>query len=213
MVGLIAAVLAVPIIPFVIFGAPLENRISAWVEADHSPLALGAMVVAVLAVDVVLPVPSSLVSTLAGARLGILPATACSWLGMTLGAALAFAVARRWGRPAAERLSSPEWLARISKPADQYGSWLLIVTRGLPIVAEATVLGLGLMGLTWTRFLLATSLSNLGIAAAYAIFGRYARAANALPAALVASVLVPLVATWLFRQQLFRANSAPDPEG
>jgi uncharacterized membrane protein YdjX (TVP38/TMEM64 family) len=213
LVGLIAIVLAIPVIPFLILGTQFEQQVSDWVMAETSSLALGTALIAALSVDIVLPVPSSLVSTLAGARLGIIGGTICSWVGMTLGASAAFAIARTWGRSAAERLSGDDWLRRVTRPANRYGSWLLILTRGLPILAEASVLAMGLAGLSWSKFTVAVGLSNLGIAAAYAIFGRMARDANALPAALVASVVVPLTATWLFRTRLQSSEVPPDAKG
>jgi uncharacterized membrane protein YdjX (TVP38/TMEM64 family) len=160
-------------------------------------VALGT--VAILATDILLPIPSSGVSTVAGAQLGILPATAASWLGMTLGAIGGFWLARMFGRPLAERLSSTEDLAHMDAALRRYGAWILVATRALPVLAEAAVLFLGATRLSWRRFLPAVMLSNLGIAAVYSVLGHFARSQGELPLALAASIALPLLAATMAR--------------
>src|SRR5690348_10551855 len=108
---IICLALLVPVIPFLSFGGWLEERVGAWLDPPPAPSVVALGTVAILATDILLPIPSSGVSTVAGAQLGILPATAASWLGMTLGAIGGFWLARSFGRPLAERLSSIEDLA------------------------------------------------------------------------------------------------------
>jgi 3-dehydroquinate synthase len=75
----------------------------------------------------------------------------------------------------------------------------LVLTRALPILAEASVLALGALGLSWRRFFPAVALSNLGIAAIYSVFGALAREREAVIPAMAASVVVPLAAAALVR--------------
>jgi uncharacterized membrane protein YdjX (TVP38/TMEM64 family) len=195
----IAAVLLVPIVPFLLFGG-LEERVLGWIdEPAGSRTAVATLVVGMLASDILLPVPSSAVSTYSGAHLGWLAGTAASWLGMTCGATIGFALARTLGRPLAERLSKPTDLARIERLSRRFGTAVLIVTRPLPVLAEAAVLLLGVSRLSWRRFFVAVGLSNLGIAAAYAAFGQFALERGSLAAALVASIVLPVVAMFVVR--------------
>jgi uncharacterized membrane protein YdjX (TVP38/TMEM64 family) len=153
-----------------------------------------------LAVDVFLPVPSSVVSTFAGSRLGIAAATAASWLGMTAGGVFAFWLARTCGRPLATRLSSREDLDDMDRIGSRMGAWLVIVTRALPILAEAAVLFLGTTSLAWRRFLPPLALSNLGIALVYSVLGGVAQSYGELPLALAASIALPLLAATITRR-------------
>jgi uncharacterized membrane protein YdjX (TVP38/TMEM64 family) len=155
--------------------------------------------VGLLSTDVFLPIPSSVVSTVAGAQLGIVPATLVSWLGMTLGAGLGFALAKACGRPLAERFASADDLTRLDGLAEAYGPWLLVATRALPILAEAAVLLLGATHMSWRLFWPAILLSNLGIALVYAVLGHLARGQGHLPLALAASIALPLLATAMVR--------------
>jgi uncharacterized membrane protein YdjX (TVP38/TMEM64 family) len=159
-------------------------------------------VIGVLASDVLLPVPSSFVSTLAGSRLGVWIGAAAIWLGMTAGAVGGFALARWFGRPLAERFVAADDLHRMQGLSDRAGPGMLVLTRALPVLAEASVLLLGAMRLPWRRFLPAVALANLGLALAYAALGHFAYQNGHLAVALVASIALPVLATTLSRQWL-----------
>ena len=79
---------------------------------------------------------------------------------------------------------------------------MLIVTRPLPLLAEAAVLLTGVSGLSWRWFLPCVMLSNLGIALVYSILGRMAFAQGQLLIALVASIALPILATAIARRLL-----------
>ncbi|MBI3838694.1 MAG: hypothetical protein HY288_12270 [Planctomycetia bacterium] len=81
-----------------------------------------------------------------------------------------------------------------------YGSWILIITRALPVLAEAAVLLMGATQLAWRQFLPAVMLSNLGIAAVYSVLGQLAQAQGELPLALGASIALPLAAATIARR-------------
>ncbi|MBN1909556.1 MAG: VTT domain-containing protein [Pirellulales bacterium] len=192
---LIAGVLAVPLVPFAILGQGFEDRLETWLEGSLSPAMMATAVVGLLAGDLLLPVPSSLVSTVAGRALGVPGATAASWLGLMLGAAIGFGLARWLGRPLALRFSNKDDLARMHALAARFGPFVLVVARPLPVLAEASVLLLGTTDLSWRRFFVPVALANLGIALAYSLLGTAVR----LPIALAASLAIPLAATVVAR--------------
>lgn len=192
----VSLVLLVPVVPFVLFGAELEAQIEAWLTPPPAPSVLAAAVAGVLATDVFLPVPSSAVSTLGGAKLGIWAGTATSWLGLSVGAVLGFGLARAFGHPLAERLAGADELARMEKLSERFGPLVLVLARAVPVLAEASVLLLGATRLGWRRFLPPTLAANFGIALAYSAFGQWAEQYELLPLALAISLALPvLVAT------------------
>ncbi len=85
-----------------------------------------------------------------------------------------------------------------------WGPWILVATRALPVLAEAAVLFLGATRMSWRRFLPPVVLSNLGIAAVYAVLGHFAHSQGELPLALAASIALPLLATTMARWLLPR---------
>ncbi|MCH5377068.1 MAG: VTT domain-containing protein, partial [Planctomycetes bacterium] len=121
--------------------------------------------------------------------------TLACWVGMNLGAMLGFALARYGGRPLAERLSTPDQLQRMESLNTRYGPGILVLFRAVPVLAEASVLLVGLHRLSWKRFLPPVLLANLGIAFAYAYFGQYAARHQWLPLALGISVALPVLLT------------------
>lgn len=201
---IVALALAVPILPFVLAGGWFEQAFARGVARIDQAGLLFAAVVAVLAVDIFLPVPSSGIGTLAGAELGTVLGTAATWLGLTLGAAMGFAVARWWGRPLAERLAGREELARLERPAHRFGAWLILISRPVPVVAEASVLLLGATRLSWRAFWWPLAIANLVLAVVYAALGDVARRYDWLPAAVLLALVAPVaLAWWLRKSQLF----------
>jgi len=199
---ILAVALAVPIVPFLAFGDALEAKVSTWFDPPPAPLTVALVTVGVLAADILLPVPSSLVSTVAGARLGLLGGTLVSWLGLTTGACFGFWLARAFGRPLAARLSTPADLDEMDRLAGRYGGLILIGTRALPVLAEAAVLLLGTTKWSWRLFLPTVAVSNLGIAVVYSALGHFATSYGELPLALIASIALPLAAAFVARRVL-----------
>ena len=201
-VALLGVILLIPIVPFLLAGEWVDAQVAAWCADPPSPAAVAAVVVGLLAGDVLLPVPSSLVGTLAGSQLGVVGGTAASWTGMTLGAVVAFGLGRWFGPLVARRLATADDLQRSAELTSRFGPWVLVVCRAVPVLAEASVLVLGVHRLPWRRFWLPMLLSNLGIALAYAAFGTVAARHHWLPAALAISVALPLSLSALARRWL-----------
>jgi uncharacterized membrane protein YdjX (TVP38/TMEM64 family) len=210
----ILGLLLVLLIPFVLLGPQLQRWAAAWRQQPPGPAATFGMLVGLLSTDVFLPVPSSVVSTLGGGRLGWPLGTAASWLGMSLGAVAGFVVARWCGPAFAARLSSGEDLLRMKHATRRYGGAALVLARGVPLLAEASVLLFGAHGMTWRQFLPPVLLSNLGIAFAYAYFGDLAKRYEWLPLALGVAVGMPILLAAVVRRWLPEPAAAPKaPDG
>ncbi len=199
---LITVVLILPLLLLVVWGESFMSVAERWQTDPPGRWVLAAAVTAILASDVFLPVPSGPISTLAGSQLGIVLGTAVSTLGMTLGAVIAFALAKTWGRPLAERYSSTQQLAELETACHNHGIWMLILTRPLPILAEACSLLVGALQMSWRQFLPTVFVSNFLIAATYSILGQQAADYGWLPIAVCASVAVTVLATWWWRKRL-----------
>jgi membrane protein DedA with SNARE-associated domain len=90
-------------------------------------------------------------------------------LGMTLGGWLGYALGRWGGEPLARRVAGAAELARAARVMDRFGGWLLLVCRGVPVLAEASTLLAGATRLDPLRFGVVTALGNLGLALAYSL--------------------------------------------
>ncbi|MCH7726857.1 MAG: VTT domain-containing protein [Planctomycetes bacterium] len=187
---LICLIMAVPILPFVVFG---DQWVKDWSEQENSAPITATLVIALLSSDIFLPVPSSMISTFAGTKLGTYGGPLVSWIGMNLGALIGFALARRFGPRFARWLSKDKDLDRMKSISDRYGPVALIMTRGVPVLAEASVLLMGIHRLSWRRFLLPVLVSNLVLSVAYAGFGAFAQKNEWLGLALGVSIAVPVL--------------------
>lgn len=204
--------LLIPILPFLAFGESFEHQVRGWLHTEPT-LAAATVSIAVLISDILLPVPSSIVCLFNGYLFGVAYGTVVSWLGVTVGAVLGFALARGFGRPLTKRLCREDDLARIELLTRRHGPTVLVLTRALPVLAEATVLLMGAMELGWRRFFLPVALSNLGLSAAYAAVGSLADKDYGFLIALSASVAVPALATSAMRMVPMPPAPAPvEPE-
>ena len=201
-------VLAVPIIPFLLFGERVNAWLAQWSASPGSEPIVAATVIVLLATDVFLPIPSSVVSTLAGSQLGAVSGTAVTWAGMTAGAVIGFAIARRFGPRLVKWLTRTDDLDRTTRLVERFGPVLLVIGRGVPVLAEATVLWFGMHGLSWKKFLPPVLLANLGLALAYCLFGELAQRYDSLPLALAVAIGLPVLMVAAFRAGTSRMSAA-----
>lgn len=196
---LIAAVL----VPFFLF----ENQFNALADrlahGDVSSWATILGIVALLAADVFLPVPSSIVSTMAGVMLGFWRGTAAIWTGMMLGALIGYWTGAR-ASGAARRFLGAESLARASKVVERYGDWAIVVSRPVPVLAEASVIFAGLVHAPYRRFVVLTATANLGIALGYAAIGAFSMRAESFLLAFAGAIAIPGIAMGVARLWLRR---------
>lgn len=150
---------------------------------DPSPLLqrgglfAGATGISLLIIDVVLPVPASLVMIIHGALFGLWLGTLLSTIG-SLGAGLfAFFIGRRGDLllarfiPADERARGDAILAR-------WGELAVLVTRPIPMVAETVAILAGTSPMSWKRMTWATLAGSMPSALLYALIGTLAVSVN-----------------------------------
>lgn len=186
---------ALILVPFALVGASLEVWAADLVDAlDRRPVIVAVLIASLLAADVFLPVPSSIVSTAAGALLGFVPGTLVSLTGMTAGCLIGYWLGRTGGRTVALSVVGDEELKKLAKAAERYGSWVLVMTRAVPVLAEASTIFAGLSAMRSGRFLAIVILASAGVSAAYAAVGAYAVHVGSFLLAFGGSILVPAVA-------------------
>ena len=207
---LLIVLFAIPTLPFLWLGESFEQSLLQALREPASPAITSAWVAGLLAADMVLPVPSSAVITYAGGVLGMIRGTLVSWIGLSAGAAVGFALARVFGEAVARRFSESQDVERMGQFVRRHGPAALVLTRALPILAEACVLLLGAGRLNWRRFLPAMLVSNLLLSATYAACGAYFHNSQAFPLAIVISGAIPLLAALIVRRRWKARVIEPD---
>lgn len=166
------AVLAVFLLTFVViavFAAPLLD--------EPAPLLNGGGVVAalcgvgLLVADVVLPVPSSLVMVTHGVLFGAVVGAALSLVGAVGATLVAYGLGRWAGTPAMRRVCSTAERERASRLVERWGMLALVVTRPVPLMAEAVAAMAGAHRLGLPRTTIASVVGALPAALFYAVAG------------------------------------------
>lgn len=197
--GLLALLLAFILVPFALFGDAMDAWVLGTLESiSTARLFVAALIAGVLAADIVMPTPSSVVSTAAGALLGVPLGATVSWVGMSIGCAFGYWLGAQ-GRGAARGLIKDEDLARAEAFSAGHGAWSVAVLRAVPVLAEASVFLAGVAGMKRPRFLLITLPANAGISLAYASVGAYASNVSSFLVALAGAITLPLLAMLLAR--------------
>jgi uncharacterized membrane protein YdjX (TVP38/TMEM64 family) len=193
-----SVLLAIVLIPFFLFEEyfnALAARLATG-EASGWPaaIAIGGM----LASDVLLPIPSSILSTIAGALLGFGWGTVVVWVGMTGACVIGYVLgARASGR--ARRMVGPEGIERAAAIVRRYGMWALVMCRPVPVLAEASVIFAGIVHTPFRRFLWIAAAANVGIAVSYAAIGAYSMRVQSFLLTFAGALLVPFVAWFVAR--------------
>lgn len=195
---LVLGLVGLPALPLLWGVSWWENLLLNLIRTPMSDEWFATAVVLLLASDTLLPVPSSVIMTLSGARLGWLWGSGVSWLGLTCGGLALFLLVQWLGQITLRRWLAPEELAKWKAASSRWGPVWLVATRPIPLVAEAAVALAALQQMPIRHFALALATSNLLLAILYGVLGHIAVEHEWLVWALVASAALPmLLAAWL----------------
>jgi uncharacterized membrane protein YdjX (TVP38/TMEM64 family) len=110
------------------------------------------------------PFPAELIAIANGMLFGPVWGTLVTWVGAMMGAALAFALARRYGRPLVDRLLTRRAWAGAEAMHACCDAHTLLLARLVPVVSFNLInYAAGVLDVGWWRFLWTTSLGILPI--------------------------------------------------
>lgn len=188
------SLLAMIVAAHFLFEHPVADFFGRLPAADGNRLVIASVIILGLSIDILLPIPSSVISVWSIVSLGPIGGVAAIWIGLCLACLFGYGLGA---------VANTRFLGKFIKPRDtieagrlsaRYGLPALVLLRAVPVLAEASVVSAGMVKMPFRRFMLVTSLSNAGIALAYAGFGEYLNINASFAAALAAGVIVPLCA-------------------
>jgi 3-dehydroquinate synthase len=191
--------------PFVLWEGEVLELAARLFEARAGAV-LALAILALFAGDVFLPIPSSLVSVAAVALFGWAGGLLI-WSGMTASCALGYWFGRRAARPFALGYLGPAELEKARRLAASVGPATLVLTRAVPVLAEAATIGAGLAVMPFGRFMRVTALANAGIALVYVAASAVAGSEGSFPLLFAAAILVPALG-WIAHRFFARLRPA-----
>lgn len=197
LVAIVAACIAASKLLFEnVLGLSVEPWARSWMAAAGP--AGAATVFGLLAADIFIPVPSSVIMVLSGAAFGVWPGAALALVGSIAGQWLGFELARRYGSSWASRFVGDEReVARLNAMVDRHGAAAVAVTRPLPVVMETMSLVAGLSRMRRATFLVASLAGTVPLTIVYAYAGaRSADTGSLIPALVILLAIGGSGLTW-----------------
>lgn len=183
-----AILITIVLIPFFIFEESVNNRINVLVsENGGNTFALAAILFAVLASDIFLPVPSCLLSAMCGAFLGPVLGFIVSFAAMSVSGVIGFFIGSTASSLARKLISDNE---KSLESNAKSGPFMLFILRPVPVLAECSCVYAGLKRYNFTKCLVWLSVGNAVISAVYAVIGHFGRANDSFVPAFAAVVVL-----------------------
>jgi membrane protein DedA with SNARE-associated domain len=189
--ALLAILVGIVVVPFILWGDAFDALAHRLISLEVSALAIAGAGIALLASDVFLPVPSSVVISLMGGLIGVAAAIAAGALGLSLGCVAGYLLGKRLGRSVTEQQMGREDYGQLTRMLDRHGAVMLAACRPVPVLAEASVIAAGIAGMPMAKTLAITGASNVGVAGVYALLGASAGGLFEFALVLVAALVLP----------------------
>lgn len=186
-------ILLVILIPFILFNDPLENWTNYFLNSSPSKFLVTIVIGGLLSIDILAPIPSSIISATGGYFLGFTLGTLISLIGMTVSCIIGYLLGSKFGNPISRRIVGSDEISKLEKLQNRYGDWIIIITRAVPVLAEASILLAGIGHMPLNRFLIMVLLSNLGISLVYSAIGVYSAHINSFLLAFAGAIILPTI--------------------
>lgn len=194
----VLAIFLLIVLSFLMFEQSLVNvfnEITTFLGNQPLPLFwISLLIVFVLITDILLPVPSSLVAVLAGTFLGFASGAAVIWMGLTGGSILGYALGTCFVNLLGNNSPLKRDIQRASLISKNLSGTTIALLRGIPVMAETSVIAAGLIRYPFKKFLILTSLANTGIALVYAFVGSQVQGEASIILIVGASIALPSLA-------------------
>ena len=140
-----------------------------WAGSDK--LLVSLIVILALTADVILPVPNGLTNTFAGMSLGWAIASFVVWIGLNLGATIAYFIGRFAGEPIVKKIVGDREFTKAQTTLKDFNIIGLIISRPIPGFAELTAITAGLSKISFKTFFLVVGITNIGVAIIFSGIG------------------------------------------
>ena len=160
-----------------------------------------ATIVGLLVVDIVIPIPSTLVMPMAGNIFGVFWGTVLAVIG-SMGASLAgYVIGKKGGRPLAQRFITSEELDKMERWMYIHGKWPVVIAKAVPMMAETVSVSAGIAKMPFIPFAFYTFVGTVITCFLYVIAGEKASSVEEIFMIAVFGFIVALVVAAYIRRQ------------
>lgn len=150
--------------------APTSAGIKAEIQSWGNWAAAGS--IALMVAHSLVPFPAELLTFANGMLFGPVWGVVITWIGAMLGAALAFALARWFGRPFVDALMNERHRTAMDRWMQRQGIGVLLLSRLMPLISfNAINYAAGLTPISWWTFLWTTGVGILPITTLLVVTG------------------------------------------
>ena len=197
-IGLSALVL----VTWLVWGGSLEARFTlqgavAWIEGA-GPWAWAAGI-GLMAADLVLPVPGTVVMSALGLIYGAMIGGLVAAAGLMVAGLCGYGIGRLIGEKAARKLLGDQDFERGRILFSRGGGWMIALSRALPILPEALSCTAGLVRMPFGRFLASLACGSVPVGFVFAWIGAVGREAPGWT--MLFSIAVPAI-LWLVARKM-----------
>ena len=194
---LFLALAVIVLITFAVWGDAFEKQFTVegslqWLQRMGSWAWLAA--IGLLASDLFLPIPSTVIFTALGLLYGPLWGGIVGTAGFSLGGLIAYGICRAFGERTSRWLLGERDFARGHALFETSGGWIVVISRWLPVLPEVISCIAGLTQMPFAKFLLALFCGSTPIAFTFAALGHAGRDQPGLALG-VSAVVAPIL--WL----------------
>lgn len=202
------ALLVAVLLPFALWGDALEAAAPGWLEAHDGRMWLATIGIALLVVDVLLPVPSSVVAVALCWGLGPVAGGAAVAIGGFLAFVAGYGLGRLLPEARLRRWIGPALWDRVRGGADRSTGWWIVLARPLPVLAELSAVMAGVWRLPMRRTFAQAALASIAMGALYGGSAWLGARAPGAAATLLALLVLPATFWCAHRLWLRRLGAA-----
>jgi uncharacterized membrane protein YdjX (TVP38/TMEM64 family) len=192
------------IVTFLLFGN-IEKWVEINLQSKQHQATYALLSFSILASDILLPIPSSLVMILNGKVLGVFAGTSISLLSGVLSSCIGFYLGRK-ANPLLDKLFTNKDKEISNTLFQKFGNVAITISKALPIISEAISFVSGTTAISFKTFLLYSIVGHFIVALIYACVGIFA---STLSSSLIAAIIIvaALLIGWV-TQLMIRQKSA-----
>jgi len=142
-------------------------------KMQHNKWLAAAIGSGLLVLDVIFPIPASIIMGINGQLFGVAMGTVVSLFGTMAAAITGFSLGRNGGA-LLDRFVKPDERARADKILKRWGPLAIIVLRPVPMLAETITILAGTSGMSWRTFLLSALVGSVPMCYLFALAGEQA---------------------------------------